>query len=156
MEDGSTAPAPGGAAGPLLIGWREYASFPEWDVRRIKVKVDTGARTSALDVAEYHLRELPGRGLVAELCLALNRRKRPRFKVIETPVLRLARVRNTGGQYEQRPVVETVLRLGPVTRRVCLTVTDRKAMRFRVILGRKALEGDFLVDVSKQYLLKGQ
>ena len=60
LEDGVTALAPGGGTSPLLIGWREYVGFPEWDVRRIKVKIDTGARTSALDVAEYHLREVPG------------------------------------------------------------------------------------------------
>ena len=55
---------------------------------------------------------------------------------------------------EQRPLIETVIRLGPVTKRIYMTVTNRSRMLFRMILGRRALEGDFVVDVSKKYLLR--
>jgi hypothetical protein len=153
----SPSPVPAGDASPpppLLIGWREYVAFPEWDIRRVKVKVDTGARTSALDVAGYDLRQVDGQGLVAEVRLALDRKNRHKTKVIQCPVLEMVAVRNSSGLYEQRPVVETSLRLGPVLKRVRLTLTNRCGMRFRMILGRKALEKDFIVDVSKQYLLR--
>jgi hypothetical protein len=157
MEIGQS-PAPEGTGGagtaPLLIGWREYAAFPDWGIRRIKVKVDTGARTSALDVASYELWQEDGLGLVARLRLALDRKNRLKYQVIECPVLEMVTVRNSSGQREQRPVVETTLRLGPVRKRVRLTLTNRSGMRFRMILGRKALENDFIVDVSKQYLLR--
>lgn len=150
MEDGASAPR----TGLLLIGWREYVNFPDWNVRRIKVKIDTGARTSALDVAHYQLRQVDGRGLVAELHLALKRKKPSQVTVVHAPVQELVSVRNTSGQWEQRPVIETTVRLGPLTKRIRLTITNRATMCFRMILGRKALEGDFLVDVSQQYLLK--
>jgi hypothetical protein len=55
---------------------------------------------------------------------------------------------------EQRPVIEATLRLGPVSKRVRLTVTNRSNMRFPMILGRTALAGDFVVDVSGKYLLR--
>ena len=141
------------AARPLVIGWKEYLDLPEWGFRRLKVKADTGARTSALDVASYELRVDPERGPIAELRLALNRKHPERLTVVEVPVLRTVVVRNSNGMAEPRPLIEAVIRLGPVTKRVRLTVTNRAGMLFRMILGRQALAGDFVVDVARKYVL---
>jgi hypothetical protein len=141
---------------PLVIGWKEYVQFVDWNIRPIKAKIDTGARTSALYVSSYELREVPGQGLMAELRLALSHKHPERLTVVHVPVLQTVVVSNSGGIREQRPLIETAVRLGPVTKRVRLTVTNRAGMRFRMILGRKALEGDFIVDVSRKYLLKDQ
>ncbi len=149
--DQSQADAPGR---PLLIGWKEYVELPDWGLRRIKIKVDTGARTSVLDVAGCELREHPGRGTVALLRLALNRKHPERLTVVEAPVLGLITVTSSLGVREQRPLFETRLRLGPVLKTIRLTVTNRASMTFRMLLGRHALAGDFVVDVSQKYLLK--
>jgi len=138
----------------LVIGWKEYIDFPEWNLRRVKVKIDTGARTSALGVVSYKLREAGVAGLVAQLHLAPYRKRPDRLTVVEVPVLRMVVVSNSSGMREQRPLIETTLRLGSVTKRVPLTITNRASMLFPLILGRKVLEGDFVVDVSKKYLLK--
>ena len=50
--------------------------------------------------------------------------------------------------------METQVRLGPLTKVIRLTVTNRAQMRFPIILGRQALAGDFIVDVSRKYLLR--
>jgi hypothetical protein len=142
------------AAKPLTIGWKEYVEFPEWGIRRVKAKIDTGARTSALDAAGYELRPGENGGLVVELRLALNRKRPEKVAVVQVPVLALVVVRNTGGFPEQRPLIETTMRLGPVCKRVRLTVANRCWMRFPMILGRRALENDFVVDVSQKYLLR--
>jgi hypothetical protein len=139
---------------PVLVGWKEYVALPDWGLRRVKAKIDTGARTSALDAAGYELRRTESDGLVAELRLALRRKHPEQLTVVHVPVLRMVVVRNSMGVCEQRPLIETTLRLGPVTKRIRLTVTNRAGMCFRMILGRKALEGDFLVDVSQKYLLR--
>jgi len=139
---------------PLPIGWKEYLHFTEWDLRRIRVKIDTGARTSALDVVRYELSETADGRLMATLYLALDRRHPGRFTRIHTPVLRTVVVRNSGGTREERPLVETAVRLGPIHKRIRITITDRSCMRYRMILGREALANDFLVDVSRKYLLK--
>ncbi|HZT83528.1 MAG TPA: RimK/LysX family protein [Gemmataceae bacterium] len=139
---------------PLPVGWKEHVAFPEWGVRRVRAKVDTGARTSALGVGGYELWEDAGRGTMVRLRLALSRKHPERQKVVEAPVLRTVVVRNSAGVPERRPVIEALARLGPVEKRILLTLTYRPAMRFRLILGRQALAGDFIVDVSKKYLLK--
>jgi hypothetical protein len=148
-HDQSEAPAR-----PLLIGWKEYVELPDWGLRRLKIKVDTGARTSVLDVAGYELQDRPGRGTVALLRLALNRKHPERLTLVEAPVLDFITVTSSLGVSEQRPLFETRLRLGPVLKTIRLTVTNRSDMIFRMLLGRKALAGDFVVDVSQKYLLK--
>jgi hypothetical protein len=143
------------------IGWKEYLDFPEWGLSRVRVKIDTGARTSALDVPDYELEETP-EGAVVRLVLDLDEyssrkmRKTPsaRFVEVVAPVLRMATVSNTGGQVEVRPVVEAKIKLGPVKKRICLTLTNRSWMRHRMILGRQALAGSFVVDVGARYLLR--
>ena len=139
--------------GPLRIGWKERLDFPEWGLKRVRVKVDTGARTSALDAVGYDLIEGEG-GLVARLRLDLRGRGAGRLTVVETPVLRMAVVRNTGGTREHRPVVEALVRLGPLLRRIRLTIASRAGMRYRMLLGREALTGSFIVDVREKYLLR--
>jgi len=140
---------------PLIIGWKEYVDFPLWGIRRVKVKIDTGARTSALGVLSYNL--LPeGPGLVVEMRFAPYRKDPARDTMIRAPVLRMVVVSNSGGMREQRPLIETEVRMGPVTKRILLTITNRAGMLFPAILGRKALEHDFLVDVGRKYVLRAK
>ena len=135
-----------------IVGWKEFVDFPEWNVRGVKAKIDTGARTSAIDVSSYELRQADG-VLVAELRLALDRKHPERLTRVQTAVVKMVIVRNSGGMPEERPLIEAEIRLGDTRKRVPLTVTNRSGMLFRMILGRKALEGEFVVDVSRKYLL---
>src|SRR5262245_44738738 len=124
---------------PLLIGWKEYVALPDWGVRRVQAKIDTGARTCALDGSSSDLRGAEGQALVAELRLSRDDRHAERLTKVRAPVLGMVVVSNSSGMREQRPLMETTLRLGPVTKRIRLTITNRAGMRFRMILGRKAL-----------------
>lgn len=135
-----------------LIGRREHVDFPEWGLKRVRAKVDTGAYSSTLDVAGYEL--LDGEsGPLALLRLALNRRCPDSVRVVRTPVVGFTKVRSSTGCQETRPVIEALIRLGSVSRRIRLTVTDRSRMRCRMLLGRQALAGAFLVDVRGKDLL---
>jgi len=139
--------------GPVLIGWKEYVEFPEWHLKRVRAKVDTGACTSALDVLNYELVEVDGVGVTARIRLCLHRRRPSRLREIEAPVVRMVVVRNSGGYREERPVIEALVRLGPVGKRIQMTLTRRLAMRLPVLIGRQALADDFIVDAGRKYLL---
>ena len=138
---------------PVLIGWKERIDFPDWRLRRIRAKIDTGARTSALGVAYYDVRDGP-EGRVVDVCFILDRRWPERRTTVTLPLLGTVGVKNSGGILEVRPVVETRVRIGTVEKPVRFTLTKRCEMRFAVILGRRALAGDFVVDVTRQFVLR--
>lgn len=138
---------------PVVIGWKEYVALPELGLPVLKAKVDTGARTSSLHVAEIrHLSGDPDGAAELEIVLAPDRRRPERLVTARVRQLARIRVTDSGGHAEVRPVIETDLVLGPVEKRIRVTLADRSTMLFRMILGRKALERDFLVDVASKYL----
>lgn len=129
-----------------VIGRVEWVSFPDWEVGRLRAKVDTGARTSALHVE--NVEEL-SRGRV-RFDVILDRRRSHRRVHVTTHVRRRARVRSSNGQFEERIFVATTLRMGRYRFPIELSLVDRGDMLHRMLLGRNALEGRFWVDVSRR------
>jgi len=132
-----------------IIGWSEYVELPDWDISGIRAKVDTGARTSALHVESLEV--LPNDEVRFEVVLSRRNKKR-RVSVVAAS-LKKARVRSSTGVYRKRCFVMTRIRIGPVEKEIELSLVSREKMIFRMLLGRKALEHDFLVDVSHRTLL---
>lgn len=132
-----------------LIGWNEYVDLPDWEISGLRAKVDTGARSSALHVENIEL--LPRNRVRFDVIL--SRRKRHRRVHVKTRVSRRGRVRSSTGHYETRIFVNARVRIGPVERDVELSLVDRERMIFRMLLGRTALAGAFLVDVGRDRLL---
>ena len=137
-----------------VIGWKEYVDFPEWSLRCVKVKIDTGARTSALGVRHYELKTLPNGQQAVHLQIAPYRQKPERQISVEVPVVRFVRVRNSGGCSQVRPVVATKMKIGSQVLTVFLTVTYRPKMLHQILLGRNALGSMFLIDAGRKFMLK--
>jgi hypothetical protein len=137
------------SAPPLVIGWSELVDLPDWGISRLRAKIDTGARTSALHVE--NLVELGG-GRVA-FDVRLHRKKRDRRVHVVTHVARRGRVRSSSGHYESRIFVGTRFRIGPVVRPIEISLVDRERMLFRMLIGRTALAGLFVVDPGHRRLL---
>jgi hypothetical protein len=132
----------------LVVGWNEAIDLPDWKVRGLRAKVDTGARSSALHVEDI---EEIGRGRV-RFDVILHRAKRDRHVHVAAPITRKARVRSSNGEHEERYFVETTLVLGPLRKKIEISLVDRGEMRFRMLLGRTALAGVW-VDVAHANLL---
>ena len=133
----------------LLIGWNEYVDIPDWGIRRLRAKVDTGARSSALHVE--NIVELPHRHVRFDV--VLHRAKRDRRVHVTAPIARFGRVRSSTGRYEMRIFVEASVMLGPVERRIEVSLVDRGKMIFRMLLGRTALAGHFVIDPGRRHIL---
>lgn len=125
-----------------VIGWREWVRLPDWGLR-IRAKADTGARSSAIDCAEVV--ELPGERV--RFSVRLNRRD-TRLVTLEEPVALRKHVRSSTGQGHDRIFVETTLKLAGRSKRILVSLVCRKRMIHRMLLGREALGGDFVVDSS--------
>lgn len=137
---------------PVVIGWTEFVDLPDWGVRNLRAKVDTGARTSALHVE--NIEELP-RGFV-RFDVVLHREKRDRRIHVKAKVSRRGRVRSSSGHQTKRLFVETTLRLGPIEKCVEVSLVDREKMIHRMLLGRAALQGPILVDVDRRMALRAK
>jgi hypothetical protein len=134
----------------LLIGWREWVSLPDLDVPGIKAKIDTGARTSALHAYQVAFFDRDGVTWVRFQVHPVQRRRRPVLHC-EAPLVDRRVVTSSNGAREERPVIRTRMRLGPVERRIELTLSNRDDMGFRMLVGREALRGRFLVDARHSY-----
>lgn len=140
------------AAQPIAIGWREWASLPELRVKRIKAKIDTGAKTSALHAFDIRAVERGGALFVEFAVHPIQKRKRPEVRCA-APVVARRRIRSSNGQTEERYVVRTKLKLGVKIIVIELSLANRDAMGFRLLLGRDALKKSFVVEPGRSFRL---
>jgi hypothetical protein len=135
----------------MVIGWREWLALPDLGIQAIKAKVDTGARTSALHTFGLEPFEKDGSLKVKFTVHPLQRRNDIEVCCVADVVDR-RRVTSSDGQSEKRYVIQTIVALGEVRWPIELSLTNRKSMRFRMLLGRAAVTGPLLVDPAKSYL----
>jgi len=136
----------------VMLGWREWVSLPELGIQSIKAKVDTGARTSALHT--FELEPFSENG-IAKVRFSIHPYQHD-LSVVRQCVANLADERNvtdSGGHTELRPVISTPVCLGGINKYIEMTLTNRENMKFRMLLGRTAMHGDFSVDPAGSYLL---
>lgn len=134
-----------------IIGWRELVSLPKLGIPEIKAKIDTGARSSALHAFAIETFTLDGKPMV-HFKVHPYQRDTERTIITEAELLDYRTVRSSNGKAQLRPVIETVVQLGEKQWPIELTLTNRDAMGFRMLLGRQALRKIWLVDSGKSFV----
>ena len=137
-------------AAPFILGWEEWLALPELGLPAIKAKVDTGARTSALHAffverigsrrstrVRFGVHPIPRRADVAIVCTA--------------PVIDQRLVTSSNGERESRYVISTPIRIGNREWDIVVTLTNRDAMSYRMLLGRQAIGDGILVDPAASF-----
>ena len=134
-----------------ILGWREWIALPQLGIERIKAKVDTGARTSALHAFNVQQFEEDGQRFVRFMVHPVQGNNE-KIVTCTAKVKDERQVTDSGGHKEHRLVIETLIKIGDHQRTVEVTLTDRDNMLFRMLLGRTAVRPHFLVDPNKSFL----
>jgi len=135
---------------PFILGFEEWVGLPDLNLPSLKAKIDTGARTSALHArliepvtldgaphVRFHVQPVPRQPRIEIVCVA--------------PLLDQRTVTSSNGESETRYVIATDLEIGAQRWRIELTLTNREAMRYRMLIGRQATGGGLLIDPSSSF-----
>lgn len=134
-----------------LVGWREWIRLPDLCKPWIKAKIDTGAKTSALHAHEIEVFMDNGMEMV-RFTIHPHQTDTDRAVTIVTPVIDHRNVRSSHGRTTFRPVIVTTLELMNQKMPIEMTLVGRHSMKFRILIGRQALRGRFLVNSGGSYL----
>jgi hypothetical protein len=134
-----------------IIGWREWVGLPELGIEAIKVKVDSGAKTCALHATKIrYLDKHDGETWVSFMVVSQTE---PRHAMrVRAPLVEQRVVRSSMGHASLRPVIRTQISLGGETWPVQITLVNRDPMGFRMLIGRQALKGRFLIHPAKSFI----
>ena len=135
-----------------VIGWREWVALPELGIDLVKPKIDTGARSSSLHAMHMKMFERERQQWVRFDVHPIQRKRLPEI-ACEAPVLEFRDVKSSTGHVTRRIVIRTSVALNGQQWSIDLTLASRDQMGFRMLLGREAVRGRFLVDPGRSYLL---
>jgi hypothetical protein len=137
---------------PTIIGFREWIALPELKLPALKAKIDSGAKTSSLHAFDIKLIK---KGGVSFVKFKVHPIQKNTDLIVEciSPLIDRRVVTDSGGHKENRYVINTFIQMGAVKKTIQLTLTNRASMKYRMLLGREALN-QFYIDPSQSYLLR--
>lgn len=136
----------------ITLGWREWLSLPDLDLPIIAAKIDTGAKSSCLHTFQIEAFEKAGQPWVR---FGVHPVQNNSDVVVwrDAAVKDQREVSDSGGHKELRYVIETNVQIGGTTQLIEMTLTNRDSMRFRMLLGRTAMNGLCLVNPEASWCL---
>ena len=135
-----------------VLGSEEWCVFEELGIPAIKARVDSGAKTSSIQAINSKILMRGGHEWVQFEVHPLQNNRSITI-TCEAPLVDRRTVRSSSGIAEERLVVRTPVKLGEQRFDIELTLTNRDTMDFRMLLGREALSGRYMVDPGQALLM---
>ena len=128
-----------------LIGRREYINLPWLNMEHIEAKIDTGAYTCAIHCESIAVKTENGKQVLVVKLLDADGHTH------DFNEFTLKKIKNSFGEMEERYIIKTLICIGRKKIRTTMSLSDRGNMRYPVLIGRRLLNGKFVVDVSQVY-----
>ncbi len=130
-----------------ILGWREWVDLPELGIS-LTAKVDSGARTSALHATHISVIDRHSGRYVH---FQVQSEDGKSTLTHESPMLEMRPVKSSDGDVSDRPVILMYVILGGEERQIEVTLIDRSIMGHKMLLGRQAIRGHYLIDPGKTF-----
>ena len=134
----------------MKVGWKEEAKLSELNIDPIKVKVDTGAKTSSLHAFDIESFEENGVTYVKFKTCPYKRHPKKTISC-QSEVIDYRKITSSNGQTQLRYVIRTPITIGDQTWDIDVTLADRKKMRYKMLLGREAMK-NIIVSPHEAYM----
>ena len=135
----------------MIIGACEWIAMPELGIEKLRARVDTGAKSCALHASNIEAFERDGMDWV-RFSVHMGFPKAHSERLCQARLKTVRSVRSTSGDSEQRYTIRTPIIIGHLRWLVDVTLADRGKMRYRMLLGRKAMENHALVYPARTFL----
>ncbi len=134
----------------IIIGSEEWCALPELGLPAVKMRVDSGAKTSAIHAFNINQHDRDGKKYVS-FDIHPIQQNRKITKRCEALLVDKREVKSSSGHIENRFVVSTPIKLGENVWDIELTLSNRDSMGYRMLLGRQAMKGRALVDPEQSF-----
>lgn len=132
-----------------VIGYIESVDLPEIELFGLDAKIDTGA-----DSCSIHCDDINVEGDTVTFLLHDEVHKAYHGKKITLPIYKIKRVKSSNGKSEERIFINSSIKLGCKTYEAEISLTNRENMKYPMLIGRRFLSHNYLIDVSHKYITK--
>lgn len=138
-----------------VVGWLEKVYLTDYHFG-LRAKMDTGAKSSSIHATDLEYVPVEGKSPQSRIRFKTEDTE-GESRIIEADIIRIVKIKKTSlasaaPLTESRIEVAIDVCLAGIIKRVNVNLTDRSGMNYRMILGRTALEGSFIVDVEKKFI----
>ncbi|WP_420322349.1 30S ribosomal protein S6--L-glutamate ligase [Flagellimonas sp.] len=133
-----------------VLGSEEWCQLDELGIPAVKVRVDSGAKTSSIQANKI---KIFNKDLEEWVRFEVNpiQDNRGISILCQAKLIDVRSVKSSVGISEERPVIKTKVKIGGDTFEIEVTLANRDSMEYRMILGREALNGRYLIDSSRGF-----
>jgi hypothetical protein len=132
-----------------VVGWIEKVRIYPGNFI-VHAKLDSGAEYSSLHAANLTRFQRDGRPWVR---FELDNRDGKKV-TIERPLLREATIKRHYLKAQKRPVIKIGVCLGNLYKETEVNLVDRTGFNYRMLIGRKFMEGHVIIDPSATYTVE--